>query len=100
MVKGKALKKRRRAETNKTTSGIEGTARSNRTYNFKRGSFGSKVNRSGIRLPELSLTSNTVLQGTLLLATGFLPALLSSGTSLRHRDEDPARVPTMLHRIN
>ena len=35
-------------------------------YNFKRSSFSSKVNRSGILLPELSLTSNTVLQGTLL----------------------------------
>lgn len=44
-------------------------------YNFKRGSFGSKVNRSGIRLPELSLTSNTVLQGALLSAIGMPPPL-------------------------
>lgn len=92
--------KRWRRGREKGEAAQENRALQSNAYNFKRGSFDSKVNRPGIRLPELSLTSNTVLQGTLLSATGFLSALLSLGTSLRHRDEDLTRVPTMLHRIN
>ena len=64
-------KKRRRRRRRKDTRAIRRKGREeavleSNEYNFKRSSFSSKVNRSGILLPELSLTSNTVLQGTLL----------------------------------
>lgn len=59
-------------------------------YNFKRSSFSSKVNRSGILLPELSLTSNTVLQGTLSSNTGFLRAVHPPAPRLRGQDQASA----------
>lgn len=70
----KVRKKREKQRGKRRGRGTqENRALKSNAYNFKRGSFDSKVNRPGIRLPELSLTSNTVLQGTLLSGYGISP---------------------------
>lgn len=85
----------RRRERDRGNRALESDA-----YNFKRGSLSARK-LTGLVFAWIIVDLQHGLTRRSPLGYRVSPgAPILPGTSLRHRDEDPARVPTMLHRIN